>query len=43
MVWLGSYLAWFGLVWLGGVNEEEVAQTKGEVQPVVEETGREGL
>lgn len=35
-------MTWFGLVWLGGVDEEEVQLSKEEVQPVVEETGRKG-
>lgn len=46
LVWFGlsSYLAWFGLVWLGGGNEEEeVPLTKEEERPVVEEAGRNGL
>lgn len=31
------------MVWLGGVDEEEVPQAKEEVKPVKEETGRKGL
>lgn len=46
MIWaqLLSGLVWFGLVWLGGGNEEEeVPLTKEEERPVVEEAGRNGL
>ncbi len=42
LVWFGwdLVLIWFGLVWLGGINEEAVPQSKEEVQqPVVEEPG----